>query len=327
VLRHVSRRGLEQKPRVTLQHWTVVQGDAQNVRQGVVLRTAVATGAEAGTEDRVAPALVDINGEVGAVARTHIHHAADDDLPDAQWRLRRQMSSLLFDLFIITDVAALAGRLDALKLFADVCIGPPVAKIVQTVRGAEDARLNEPDTDHGAGSTLAALAVNHNYIVGMLAQPCAHRVCKLQHLLDGGYVVVVDEDPIHPVVEVRRVVRLLAAEVVDAVMIPVLVVEEMRHAVDGIAVGGPESRAGEAGGDDPVGDIGEVKVVAVLLVAPLVLGDELAHRRFQVVLLRINAHNADDPHKAESREQREAFSPGGAGEGHTADDEGGNDDD
>jgi len=272
VLRHVPRRGLEEQPRVALQHWTVLQSNAQNVRHGIVLcATIEAGGTEAGAEDRVAATLVNMHGEVGAVPGAHIHHAGDDNLPDAQLRLRRQLSPLSLDLLVVADVAALAGRLNALKLLADICVGPPVAKIVQAVGGAEDTRLNEPDTDHGAGATLAALAVHHDHIVGMLAQPGAHRIRKLQHLLDGGHVVVVDENSLHPIVEVRRVVRLLAAKVVDAVPLAVLRVEEMRHLVDGVAVGGPEPRAGEAGGNDPVRDVGEVKVEAVLLVAPLVL--------------------------------------------------------
>ena len=41
----------------------------------------------------------------------------------------------------------------------------------------------------------------------------SYRVSKLEHLLEGGHIVVVDEDSLDPAVEEGGVVRLLAAQV------------------------------------------------------------------------------------------------------------------
>ena len=75
--------------------------------------------------------------------------------------------------------------------------------------------------------------MNHNHIIRVFPQPVTHlhgwkrirlilrkeiipgsyRVSKLEHLLEGRHVVVVDEDSLDPAVEEGGVVRLLAAQV------------------------------------------------------------------------------------------------------------------
>ena len=121
--------------------------------------------------------------------------------------------------------------------------------------------------------------MDNNHIGGILAEPGAHRVGKLEHLLHTGHVVVVDQDPLDTLVEEGRVVGLLAAEVVDAVVVPVLGVQETRHLFYRVAIGGPQARAGKTGGNHPIGDVSQVQIETVLLVAPLILRDELAGRR------------------------------------------------
>ena len=71
------------------------------------------------------------------------------------------------------------------------------------------------------GGSFAALiptfAVDHNNVVWVLGEPLSHAVRELQHLLETRHVVVVDHDALHAVVEVVRLVRPLAAEVVQLV--------------------------------------------------------------------------------------------------------------
>ena len=47
----------------------------------------------------------------------------------------------------------------------------------------------------------------------MRSRPISYRVRKLKHLLEGGHVVVVNEDSLDPAVEEGGVVGLLAAQV------------------------------------------------------------------------------------------------------------------
>ena len=107
----------------------------------------------------------------------------------------------------------------------------------------------------------------------------------------------------------------------------------------------PDPSAGEAGGDHPVGHVGQVQVKAVLLVPgkpwwvnlflgnhvgsspSLVLGDELPGTGLEVLLLREDPDDPDDPHTSEHREQGKVLKgrpP--AAQGHAGDDEGGEDD-
>ena len=83
--------------------------------------------------------------------------------------------------------------------------------------------------------------MNHNYIFRMLTEPVANIVGKVEHLLDAGNVVIVDHDPLHPVVEVRHVVGPLAAQVVQLVPVLVLGVQEGSHLLNGVPVQGPNT--------------------------------------------------------------------------------------
>ena len=76
----------------------------------------------------------------------------------------------------------------------------------------------------------------NNDIFWMLTEPIPNIVSKVEHLLDAGNVVVVDHDPLHPVVEVRHVVGPLAAQVVQLVPVLVLRVQEGGNLLNRISV-------------------------------------------------------------------------------------------
>ena len=76
----------------------------------------------------------------------------------------------------------------------------------------------------------------NNDIFWMLTEPIPNIVSKVEHLLDAGDVVVVDHDPLHPVVEVRHVVGPLAAQVVQLVPVLVLRVQEGGNLLNRISV-------------------------------------------------------------------------------------------
>ena len=72
-------------------------------------------------------------------------------------------------------------------------------------------------TDGSFAALIPTFAVDHNNVVWVLGEPLSHAVRELQHLLETRHVVVVDHDALHAVVEVVRLVRPLAAEVVQLV--------------------------------------------------------------------------------------------------------------
>ena len=72
-------------------------------------------------------------------------------------------------------------------------------------------------TDGSFAALIPTFAVDHNNVVWVLGEPLPHAVRELQHLLETRHVVVVDHDALHAVVEVVRLVRPLAAEVVQLV--------------------------------------------------------------------------------------------------------------
>ena len=135
-------------------------------------------------------------------------------------------------------------------------------------------------------------------------------------------------------------------------------VEEGGDLLDGVAVEGPHAGAREARGDHAVCDlahvdsvwygwriyqivyvmfllimrnmktyISEVKVKAILLVAPLVLRDELPDAGLEVLLLGVDLPHSDNSDEPEDREQREPLHPGVAVQRHAGDDEGAEHDD
>ena len=71
--------------------------------------------------------------------------------------------------------------------------------------------------DGSFAALIPTFAVDHNNVVWVLGEPLSHAVRELQHLLETRHVVVVDHDALHAVVEVVRLVRPLAAEVVQLV--------------------------------------------------------------------------------------------------------------
>ena len=94
-----------------------------------------------------------------------------------------------------------------------------------------------------------------NDIFWMLTEPIPHIVSEVEHLLDAGDVVVVDHDPLHPVVEVRHVVGPLAAEVVQLVSVLVLVVQEGCNLLNRIPVQRPNTGTWETGGNHSIGHL------------------------------------------------------------------------
>ena len=63
----------------------------------------------------------------------------------------------------------------------------------------------------------------------------------------------------------------------------------------GVPVKSPHPSRGEAGCNDPLGHISEVKVVAVLLVAPFVLADKLSNRDFDLLALTHHPEDSNAP--------------------------------
>ena len=170
--------------------------------------------------------------------------------------------------------------------------------------------------------------MDDDHVFGVLRQPLPHRVGEPHHVLQRGHVVVVDHEALHlATVEMVRLVGPLRAEVVHAVLPGVLVIQEGRHFLDWVAEQGQHARRRKRCGDDPLGHVGQVEVVAVLLVAPLVLRDHLPGGRLELLLLRKQADQPRHPHEPEHGQDRELLGPLARGGGRHADDDEGDEDD
>mmetsp|Transcript_19367 Transcript_19367/g.23976 ORF Transcript_19367/g.23976 Transcript_19367/m.23976 type:complete len:252 (-) Transcript_19367:911-1666(-) len=240
ILRNTSSVSLKEKAHISNQAGAVAQSDMQHVLFRVVVSNAIFLTAKVYRVNSVATPQIYINPKVRPSSIANAPHPRNDDIFDFKFGRGRQLTSIILNPFVVPDVAALTRRLYALKLGTHFRIRPSITEIVETVGGArEDARLNQPHANHRSGPTFASLAVHHNDVFGICAQPTVHVICELNHLLRGRHVVIVNFDTLHPIVKVRRVVRLLTAQVVHLIMILVLGVQEFRHALDGVPVRSP----------------------------------------------------------------------------------------
>lgn len=262
--------------------------------------------------------------ELGTITVSHRVHAPEGDLGHYQGRLGGKLTPGSHHVLVVAHVTTLTRRLDPLEFLGDVLVRAPVAEVPQAVLGVpEDAQVDEEDADHGAGSSLAALAVHGDHVLLILLHPRFHAGAESQHVCQRRHVVIVDEEPLHPPVEQRLIVVTLRTQVVDAIMSRVLGVHEPHHFLNIIPVHGHPPTGREGHGDDPRHDVGEVKVKAVLLVPPLVLGHELPRAHLEVLSL------PDDPRDSHQTDQSQDHDQAdGVGrhvlhaDGHDGEDEG-----
>mmetsp|Transcript_34693 Transcript_34693/g.78319 ORF Transcript_34693/g.78319 Transcript_34693/m.78319 type:complete len:349 (-) Transcript_34693:362-1408(-) len=148
---------------------------------------------------------------------------------------------------------------------------------------AEDPAEDEVAGDHQAGPALPSLAVHRDGVLTVPRHPGAGLLAHEDELREEGGRVVFEGNALNLVEEqlgvvvahhaVGRVVGV--AEVEDEELAVVPLGQKARDDVNVVAEGRVSSKRWSRHGDHPVGDVGQVQVVAMLLVSPLVLRHRL----------------------------------------------------
>eukprot|EP00960_Hanusia_phi_P075276 768397-Hanusia_phi.AAC.13 len=203
----------------------------------------------------------------------------------------------------VVDVPQLAGALDPLvvlyvppphpvldvlvqPVLGDVVLRPPVREELQRVERAPPVPApQEQAGDHDARPALPSLAVHRDGVLTVPRHPGAGLLAHEDELREEGGRVVFEGNALNLVEEqlgmvvahhaVGRVVGV--AEVEDEELAVVPLGQKARDDVNVVAEGRVSSKRWSRHGDHPVGDVGQVQVVAMLLVSPLVLEKLIRH--------------------------------------------------
>merc|ERR1719336_3501677 len=222
---------------------------------------------------------------------------------------------LLVHLGEVGDIADLGERLHSLELVRHVQVSSSFTKIGEGGTGVLKLvkLVDKNGTDHCSCSSLPSLTMkSHNPLSSILAssEPSSHILDQFDHLVQPRHIVVVDLESPHVAVELAVVILHLTAQVVDHVVnvarVAVLVLKELCHMVNLISVHSLASFAGEAHSNNVCGDIGQIKVIAIHLEAPLVLRDSLPHPFDQVAVFKVQSeysHKPKDPDHPQSDNQ------------------------
>lgn len=199
------------------------------------------------------------DGEAEAALAAHeVRHRIEDELLDVHGD-GRVVQVAPHQPLVVPHVPHLAGDRHALLV-----LRARLAVVAEGVIGAgEHAAVQQVAADHGAGATLARLAVHRRHVAGVLRQPLLDIVAEWLDGVDLGGVVVVEGEHLHPVLELGLVVAALRAQVVDVVVVQVFLLQELDHVVDVVAVDTLDVGRRVAHGDDVVRDIwrGELRKI------------------------------------------------------------------